>query len=144
MVAIPQVPPVGQPMTAEAFDPFLWQLDDKLYLHYELVRGHLHQNRTEPSGKHQGMVSELHVDLKVHIRQNGLPLEVQPRVVCRFLSEAKRRSDLIVIEREIWQRETQRQAILESTPKLTIELAWPNYRYASRHEEKALRAGISS
>ena len=115
-------------MAAEEFDEFLWQLEDELCLHYELVRGHLHQNRTEPSGKHQGIVSELHVDLKVHIRQNSLPLEVQPRVVCRFLSEDKRRPDLIVIEREIWERETQRQAILESTPKLAIEVVSNNWK----------------
>jgi len=128
MVATTQAPPVGQPMTAEEFDEFLWQLDDELCIHYELVGGRLHQNMTEPSGQHQEIVSELHVDLKVHIRQNALPLIVQPRNVCRLLPEDKRRPDLIIIEKDIWNRETQRQAILKSIPKLIIEVVSNNWK----------------
>ena len=115
-------------MTAEEFDEFLSQLDDELCLSYELVGGRLHQAMTEPSGPHQELVAHLIFNLMLHFRQHSLPWVVQPRTVCRLSPTDKRRPDLIVIEQDIWNRETQRQAILESIPKLIVEVVSGNWK----------------
>lgn len=143
MVVTTQRSPVGQPITAEEFDRFLGQIDDDLCINYELVRGRLYQNITEPSGKHQGIIHHLMFNLMLHFRQYFLPLEVQSRTVCRLSPEDKRRPDLVVIEKEIWDRETQRQAILESVPSLIIEVVSNHWQddYSEKFELYQ-RAGV--
>jgi len=127
MVSTTQAPSVGQPMTAEEFDEFLWQLDDERCINFELVGGKL-KEMAEPSVEHQQLSNKLSFLLQTHIAQVGLDYEVLQQTICQFSASNKRRPDLIVVRTEDWLATPGPQAILRQLPLLAVEVISTNWK----------------
>ena len=124
MVQVPVKPPTQQLTDAE-FRQFLQQYEGTVL--WELVNGYLSE-MGEPGGNHQDLCSELQYWFETAIRQQQRPLKVHPRTLCRLSSGNNRRPDLIVVDREIWKRNTVAEAILEEPPELVVEIVSTNWK----------------
>jgi len=123
MVQAP-VKPLNRQLTDKEFRQFL--RDDCSDNFYELVDGWL-QVMTEPGGKHQFVVTRLIIWLENYIAQQNLPLQTYPMTLCKLGKGDWKRPDLIVVDKEIWERNTKREAILEDPPELAIEIVSTNW-----------------
>ena len=123
MVQAPIKPPTQQLSDAE-FRQFLQQDNsDNLY---ELIDGWL-QIMAEPGGEHESIRSFLLIEFGIHVRQQGLSLEIHPMPICRLAKGEQRRPDLIVVDKAMWRRNTQSEAILEEPPELVVEVVSTNW-----------------
>ena len=123
MVQAPVKPQTWQ-FTDEAFRQFLREDESENF--YELAAGWL-QIMTEPGGKHQSVSRKLAFWLDLHIETYRFPLETHPMTLCKLGPGNWKRPDLLVVDREVWRRNTQREAILEDPPELTIEIVSTNW-----------------
>ena len=113
-----------QKLTAEEFRQFL--RDYEGHELHELVDGWL-QVMAEPGGKHERVRSFLYGELFLEIRNRRYPFEVHPKTLCRLTQGDHRRPDLIVVDEEVWERNTQVESILDDPPELAIEIVSTNW-----------------
>lgn len=124
MVQAPTKPPTWQ-ITDEAFRQFLRGYEGLVL--WELIDGYL-SAMGEPGGQHQDVCSELQFWFEMAIRQQQRPLNVHPRTLCHLAEGNYRRPDLIVVDRQMWQRNTSTEVVLEEPPELVAEIVSTNWR----------------
>lgn len=100
---------------------------------YELVNGII-TPMAEPSGHHENLRSELLVELRSESRRNQLGLLIHPKPVLVLGTKDTRKPDLIAIERESWNRQTQSEAILTEPPHIVIEIVSTNWEEDYRNK----------
>lgn len=88
---------------------------------YELIGGVV-VPMAEPSGKHENLRSELWFSLKLESKRANLGLLIYPQPVLVLGRKDTRKPDLIAIDRESWNRQTQTEAILREPPSIVIEI----------------------
>lgn len=93
---------------------------------YELIDG-IVVPMAEPSGKHENLRTELLVYLKLESRRANLGLLIHPQTVLVLGKKDTRKPDLIAIDRESWNRQTQTQAVLTEPPSVVIEIVSTNW-----------------
>ena len=93
---------------------------------YELINGII-VPMAEPSGKHENLRTELLVSLKLESRRANLGLLIHPQTVLILGKKDTRKPDLIAIDRESWNRQTQTQAVLRQPPSVAIEIVSTNW-----------------
>ena len=93
---------------------------------YELINGII-VPMAEPSGKHENLRTELLVSLKLESRRANLGLLIHPQTVLILGKKDTRKPDLIAIDRESWNRQTQTQAVLIEPPSVAIEIVSTNW-----------------
>jgi Uma2 family endonuclease len=93
---------------------------------YELISGVI-VPMAEPSGKHENLRSELWFSLKSESKRAKLGLLVHPQPVLVLGRKDTRKPDLIAIEREDWNRQTQIEAVLREPPSVAIEIVSTNW-----------------
>lgn len=81
----------------------------------------------EPSGKHENLRSELWFSLRLESKRANLGLLIHPQTVLVLGKKDTRKPDLIVIDRESWNRPTQTQAVLTEPPSVVIEIVSTNW-----------------
>lgn len=113
-------------------DEFL-KLDLPKGQEYELLGGVI-VPMAEPSGKHENLRSELLVELRLESRRSQLGLLVHPKPVLELGPNDTRKPDLIAIERESWNRQTQSQAVLREPPNVVIEIVSTNWEEDYRNK----------
>ncbi len=99
---------------------------------YELVQGII-VPMAEPSGEHENLRSELLVELRLESRTEQLGLLIHPKPVLELGPKDTRKPDLIAIDRNSWNQQTQSEAVLRVPPSVVIEIVSTNweedYRY---------------
>lgn len=93
---------------------------------YELINGII-VPMAEPSGKHENLRSELWFSLKSESKRANLGLLIHPQQVLILGKKDTRKPDLIAIDRESWNRQTQTQAVLTEPPSVAIEIVSTNW-----------------
>lgn len=93
---------------------------------YELING-IAVPMAEPSGKHENLRTELLVSLKLESKRAKLGLLIHPQPVLVLGKKDIRKPDLIAIDRESWNRQTQTQAVLTEPPSIAIEIVSTNW-----------------
>ena len=93
---------------------------------YELIDG-IVVPMAEPSGKHENLRSELLVSLRTESKRANLGLLIHPKPVVMLGKKDTRKPDLIAIERESWNQQTQTQAVLRQPPSVAIEIVTTNW-----------------
>lgn len=93
---------------------------------YELIDG-IVVPMAEPSGKHENLRSELLVSLRIESKRANLGLLIHPKPVVMLGKKDTRKPDLIAIERESWNQQTQTQAVLRQPPSVAIEIVSTNW-----------------
>lgn len=115
----------SRPTQLLTFEEFLkWDADDAAI--YELVAGVI-TPMAEPSGKHESVRSNLAFKFEFEKRRLKLELEIQPKTLLKLGKRDGRRPDLIVIERDRWEKATQIEAVLYEAPQLVIEIVSTNW-----------------
>ena len=110
-----------QTYTAEEF----LELDLPENQEYELIGGTI-VPMAEPSGKHENLRSDLLVALRLESKKANLGLLIHPQPVLVLGRKDTRKPDLIAIDRESWNRQTQTEAILREPPSIVIEIKSSN------------------
>ncbi len=100
---------------------------------YELINGVI-TPMAEPSGQHENLRSELLVELRVESRRNQLDLLVHPKPVLELGIRDMRKPDLIAVNREAWNRQTQTEAVLQEPPEVVIEIVSTNWEEEYRNK----------
>jgi Uma2 family endonuclease len=100
---------------------------------YELVNGTI-VPMAEPSGEHENLRSELLVELRMESRRCQLGLLVHPKPVLQLGPRDTRKPDLIVIDRDSWNRQTQAEAVLREAPSVAIEIVSTNWEEDYRNK----------
>jgi Uma2 family endonuclease len=111
-----------QTYTAEEF----LELDLPEGQEYELINGII-LPMAEPSGKHENLRSELWFSLKSESKRANLGLLIHPQTVLVLGKKDTRKPDLIAIDRESWNRQTQTQSVLTEAPSIAIEIVSTNW-----------------
>jgi Uma2 family endonuclease len=93
---------------------------------YELIDG-IVVPMAEPSGKHENLRSELWFSLKSESKRANLGLLIHPQPVLVLGKKDTRKPDLIAIDRESWNQQTQTQAVLRQPPSVAIEIVSTNW-----------------
>lgn len=100
------------------------------FLELELPDSHEYELRdgvivpmAEPSGRHENLRSELMFVLKAESRRTQLNLLVHPKPVLLLGAKDTRKPDLIAVDRDDWQRQTEVEAVLREPPGVVIERA---------------------
>lgn len=118
-----------QTYTAEEF----FELDLPEGQEYELINGVI-APMAEPSGEHENLRSELLVELRMESRRSKLGLLIHPKPVLMLGRKDTRKPDLIAIERESWNRQTQTEAVLKEPPSVAIEIVSTNWEEDYRNK----------
>jgi len=100
---------------------------------YELVNGII-APMSEPSGEHENLRSELLVELRLESRRCQLGLLVHPKPVLELGPKDTRKPDLIAINRDSWNRQTQPEAVLKEPPSVAIEIVSTNWENDYRNK----------
>lgn len=100
---------------------------------YELVNG-IVTPMSEPSGEHENLRSELLVELRLESRRCQLGLLVHPKPVLELGPKDTRKPDLIAINRDSWNRQTQPEAVLREPPSVVIEIVSTNWEEDYRNK----------
>ncbi len=100
---------------------------------YELVNG-IVTPMSEPSGEHENLRSELLVELRLESRRCQLGLLVHPKPVLELGPKDTRKPDLIAINRDSWNRQTQPEAVLREPPSVVIEIVSMNWEEDYRNK----------
>ncbi|MCL1468604.1 Uma2 family endonuclease [Argonema galeatum] len=100
---------------------------------YELIDGRI-SVMAEPSGEHENLRSELMVELRMESRRRQLGLLVHPKPVLQLGPKDTRKPDLIAINRDAWNRQTQSEAVLRESPSVVIEIVSTNWEEDYRHK----------
>lgn len=100
---------------------------------YELVNGII-VPMAEPSGEHENLRSELLVELRMESRRRQLGLLVHPKPVLELGLKDTRKPDLIAINRDSWNRQTQPEAVLREPPSVAIEIVSTNWEEDYRNK----------
>ncbi|MCL1475734.1 Uma2 family endonuclease [Argonema antarcticum] len=100
---------------------------------YELIDGRI-SPMAEPSGEHENLRSELMVELRMESRRRQLGLLVHPKPVLQLGLKDTRKPDLIAINRDAWNRQTQSEAVLKEAPSIVIEIVSKNWEEDYRHK----------
>ena len=93
---------------------------------YELIDG-IVVPMAEPSGKHENLRTELLVSLRIESKRANLGLLIHPKRVVMLGKKDTRKPDLIAIDRESWNQQTQTQAVLRQPPSVAIEIVSTNW-----------------
>ena len=93
---------------------------------YELIDG-IVVPMAEPSGKHENLRTELLVSLRIESKRANLGLLIHPKPVVMLGKQDTRKPDLIAIDRESWNQQTQTQAVLRQPPSVAIEIVSTNW-----------------
>ncbi|GAA6622649.1 Uma2 family endonuclease [Scytonema sp. NUACC26] len=93
---------------------------------YELINGVV-ITMSEPSGEHENLRSELLVELRLSSRRHQLGLLVHPKPVLELGPKDTRKPDLIAINRDSWNQQTQSEAVLREPPSVVIEIVSTNW-----------------
>ena len=128
----PLKPPPGI-VTEEQFYSFIRACEGHQL--WEQVNGEI-KAMGEPSGKHESLQAWLLFQLQSQIYAQNLPLAVHSRILCCLDLQEKRRPDILVVDREVWRRNTQREAILTEPPELVIEIVSTHWQ--EDYQKKAL------
>lgn len=118
-----------QTYTAEEF----LELDLPEGQKYELINGII-VPMAESSGKHENLRSELWFSLKSESKRANLGLLIHPQPVLILGKKDTRKPDLIAINRESWNRQTQTQAVLTQPPSIAIEIVSTNWEEDYRNK----------
>ncbi|MCL1468385.1 Uma2 family endonuclease [Argonema galeatum] len=100
---------------------------------YELIDGRI-SVMVEPSGEHENLRSELMVELRMESRRRQLGLLVHPKPVLQLGPKDTRKPDLIAINGDSWNRQTQSEAVLRESPSVVIEIVSTNWQEDYRHK----------
>lgn len=100
---------------------------------YELVNGII-VHKAEPSGEHENLRSELLVELRIESKRRQLGLLLHPKPVLQLSPKDTRKPDLIAINRDSWNRQTQQQAVLKEPPSVAIEIVSTNWEEDYRNK----------
>jgi len=100
---------------------------------YELIDGRI-SVMAEPSGEHENLRSELMVELRMESRRRQLGLLVHPKPVLQLGPKDTRKPDLIAINRDAWNRQTQSEAVLKEAPSVVIEIVSTNWEEDYRNK----------
>jgi Uma2 family endonuclease len=100
---------------------------------YELVNGII-VPMAKPSGEHENLRSELLVELRIESRRCQLGLLVHPKPVLQLGHRDTRKPDLIAIDRDSWNRQTQSEALLREPPSVAIEIVSTNWEEGYRNK----------
>lgn len=110
---------------------------------YELIDGRI-SVMAEPSGEHENLRSELMVELRMESRRRQLGLLVHPKPVLQLGPKDTRKPDLIAINRDAWNRQTQSEAVLKEAPSVVIEIVSTNWEEDYRNKPLCYAAfGVS-
>jgi len=124
-------------VTAVQFQTYTVEEFLNLYLpegqEYELVNGII-APMSEPSGEHENLRSELLVELRLESRRCQLGLLVHPKPVLELGPKDTRKPDLIAINRDSWNRQTQPEAVLKEPPSVAIEIVSTNWENDYRNK----------
>jgi len=93
---------------------------------YELIDG-IVVPMAEPSGKHENLRTGLLVSLSLESMKANLALLIHPKPVMMLGKKDTRKPDLIAIDRESWNQQTQTQAVLRQPPSVAIEIVSTNW-----------------
>lgn len=113
---------VTKPLTFEEFLNY----DDGTDNLYELVSGEV-VSMAEPSGRHESIRTFLLLEFGFEIRRLKLNLEPHPRTLCKLAPKDGRRPDVLVIDKDKWQRNTKIEAALREAPELVVEIVSTNW-----------------
>jgi Uma2 family endonuclease len=100
---------------------------------YELING-IVTPMSEPSGEHENLRSELLVELRLESRRSQLGLLVHPKPVLELGPRDTRKPDLIAIDRNSWNQQTQSEAVLREPPSVVIEVVSTNWEEDYRNK----------
>ncbi|HAX80873.1 MAG TPA: hypothetical protein DCY88_34810 [Cyanobacteria bacterium UBA11372] len=100
---------------------------------YELINGVI-TPISEPSGEHENLRSEIMVELTLESRRSKLGLLIHPKPVMQLGKRDTRKPDLIAINRESWNRQTQPEAVLKEPPSVVIEIVSTNWEEDYRNK----------
>lgn len=100
---------------------------------YELING-IAVPMAEPSGKHENLRSELLVSLRIESKRANLGLLIHPKPVVMLGKKDTRKPDLIAIDRESWNQQTQKEAVLRQPPSVAIEIVSTNWEQDYRNK----------
>lgn len=100
---------------------------------YELIDG-IVVPMAEPSGKHENLRSELLVSLRIESKRANLGLLIHPKPVVMLGKKDTRKPDLIAIDRESWNQQTQKEAVLRQPPSVAIEIVSTNWEEDYRNK----------
>ncbi len=122
-----------------AIESYIYTVEEFLALNlpegqeYELING-IVVPMAEPSGKHENLRSELLVSLRIESKRANLGLLIHSKPVMMFGKKDTRKPDLIAIDRESWNRQTQTQAVLTEPPSIAIEIVSTNWEEDYRNK----------
>ncbi len=88
----------------------------------------------EPSGKHENLRSDLLVVLRLESRRAKLGLLIHPKPVLILGKNDTRKPDLIAIDRDSWNQQTQKEAVLREPPSIVIEFVSTNWEEDYRNK----------
>jgi Uma2 family endonuclease len=100
---------------------------------YELING-IVTPMSEPSGEHENLRSELLVELRLESRRSQLGLLMHPKPVLELGPRDTRKPDLIAIDRNSWNQQTQSEAVLREPPSVVIEVVSTNWEEDYRNK----------
>jgi len=100
---------------------------------YELIDGRI-SVMAEPSGEHENLRSELMVELRMESKRRQLGLLVHPKPVLLLGPKDTHKPDLIAINRDAWNRQTQSEAVLKEPPSIVIEIVSTNWEEDYRNK----------
>ena len=100
---------------------------------YELINGVI-TPMSEPSGKHENLRSGLLVELTLESRRRKLGLLIHPKPVMQLGPRDTRKPDLIAINRESWNQQTNSEAVLKEPPSVAIEIVSTNWEEDYRNK----------
>lgn len=100
---------------------------------YELLGGTI-VPMAEPSGKHENLRSELWFSLKLESKKANLGLLIHPQPVLVLGKKDTRKPDLIAIDRDSWNQQTQTEAVLREPPSIVIEIVSTNWEEDYRNK----------
>jgi Uma2 family endonuclease len=93
---------------------------------YELVDGII-VPMAQPSGKHENLRTGLLVSLSLESMRANLGLLIHPQSVLALGKKDTRKPDLIAVNRDDWNRQTQTEAVLREPPSIVIEIVSTNW-----------------
>jgi Uma2 family endonuclease len=95
---------------------------------YELIDG-LVVPMSEPSGRHESIGSNLAFEFELEIRRLKLNLETHLKTLCKLAPRDGRRPDLLVVDKDVWRRNTKVEAALrDEAPELVLEVVSTNWQ----------------